>query len=200
MGFDLKLLIVPPQIEAIRKKAESDSAYREEVSFLPQVIKDEKWLSRYWNSDSQTKQFADDVRKLKTYYSYSDADFFQETGCESSTLDYLLDELMEDYGFSSLPQGILWRAGKPFANVTGGQGIPVRIYSRETVAEISEFLSIADSGDLMKNYDHEKMLDEGVYKLTHPDNKDILPESFSRIKSLFRRAAEKECLVMNFID
>lgn len=200
MGFDLELLIVPPQIEVIRKKAESNSAYGEEVSFLPRVIKDEKWLSRYWNEHPHTKEFTDDVRKLKTHFSYSNEDFFCETGRESSTLDYLLDALIDDYDFSALPKRILWNVGEPFANVTGGQGIPVRIYSSQIVKEISEFLSIAISIDLMKNYDHAKMLDEGVYKLTHPDNKEILSTSFERIKTLFRRAAEKKCLIMNFID
>lgn len=200
MGLDLELVIVPPPIGFIRNKSETNLDYGSEIQFLPSVIRDQSRFSKYWKQYPHTKEFTDDVKKLKTYYSYADDDFFCEAGRESSTLDYLLDKLIENYALS-LNKKILWCGGEPFAAyAAGGQAIPVRIYPQNTVQEISEFLSIASSNVLMKNYDFEKMSSEGVYKLTHPDNKAVISQSFEKIKSLFRRADEKDCLIVKIID
>ena len=52
----------------------------------------------------------------------------------------------------------------------------------------------------MVHYEYEKMLEAGVYKLTHTENMEMLELAFYEIQDIFLLALAEDLLVFKAID
>lgn len=197
MGFDLSLCTVPKQIDGLIEKATQNPDYAEMIAFAPFVLK-RGALTHV--DDLLRKQFNQDTLALRQSHSYTDDDFFDDHSRESSTLDYLFDQLILETGFSIDAQ-ILWRGGRVVCkHCRAVQGIPVRLYDTEAIQQINRFFSLFPSAQLLSHYEYERMREHGVYKLTRPEWSGILVDSCDRLKRLFQRAEHHSLWLINVID
>jgi hypothetical protein len=192
MALDLTLCIVPRQIDAILTKAENNSEYAECVAFIPGIIRGEGFGDF---GDPNRIQFKKDVIALREYFKPTDLDYYyDETRC-TSTVDYLINEYIETNDIE-IEKNILWTGGDKISSLTGGQGIPLRLYNRDQINSVSEFISRIYFEELMAFYDYDKLDKIGVYKVTRSENILNNKNDFERLKNLFRRASENENLII----
>ncbi|MGI4874127.1 MAG: DUF1877 family protein [Janthinobacterium lividum] len=193
MAIDLTLCVVPAQVYAIFSKAVANPAYAEWVEFVPSILENPSFHDHDLPEVQELKQ---DVEKLRSFFQFTATDYFYDLNRCSSTLDYLLDAYAQKYQLGVAPQP-LWQGGDRIAKeLTGGQGIPLQLYSRESLTSIYEFLDFVDPAELLTFYDYEAMQEAGVYKLTSPENTEVITDAFNCLWLLFNSAYEDENLLI----
>lgn len=196
MALDLTLCLVPKQIDTLFSKAAGNTAYAEWIQAIPSLLKDPQ------NNDYQDAgliQLKHDVAALKGLYHFTDAHYFYDSSRDSYTLDYLLNAHILATNQSISPS-LLWEGGTAYPALKAVQGVPISLYGEAAVVEAFDLLADLEFSELLVHYNHEKMQELGVYKLTRPDNLAMLELAFYEIQDLFSLALAEDLLVFKKLD
>ncbi len=193
MALDLTLCIVPKQIETIFQKAKNNFEYAEWVSFIPTILQ-EKEFTDFGNET--IIQLKNDVQNLKKYFNFTESDIFYDLYRCSSTLDYLINEFQKANQIEA-ESNIIWNGGNKISgSITDGEGVLLRLFNKNQIHNIISLFSPISFSDLKPHFDYSKMKEIGIYKLTNPENMEVLNDTFEKIKKIFERANEGEDLLL----
>lgn len=196
MALDLTLCLVPKQIEVLFSKAAHNTDYAEWIQSIPSLLKDARPFD---SQDEYYIQLKRDVAALKEFHQFTEDHCFYDTYRCFSTIDYLLDEHIRATA-SSVQPALLWEGGTKYPGVTAGQGMSIKLYDKAAIEEIYLLLVDLEFSDLLVHYDYEKMQEIGVYKLTRPENLEMLELAFWEIQDIFLLAQSEGLLVFKAID
>lgn len=197
MAIDLSLTIVPAEFMQLAQKANQDAGYTEWLAFAPSFLQEQN-MNTFGDNDAILVKR--DLNNLKQYHKFSPDDFFYDEARCTGTLDYLMDREIESRRLN-MPTGLIREAGTVIdENLKGGQGIPLKIYSRELIEIIYGFISTIEFDNLVKHYDDKKMVAFGVYKL-QAGNQEYVAKAFTDVKNIFKRAfLHPDTLVLKKMD
>jgi hypothetical protein len=196
MALDLTLCLVPKQIDALFSKAAHHKNYAEWMQFIPSLLKNSQDFD---DRDEDLIQLKKDVAALKDFFSFTDDYYFYDTYRCFSTVDYLLNEHMRATNLRMQPS-LLWEGGNKYPGVVATQGMPIKLYDEAHIEAAFHLLVDLDFSDLLVHYKYEKMLESGVYKLTSPENLELLELAFYEIQDIFLLALSQDLLVFKRID
>ncbi|RZJ89517.1 MAG: DUF1877 family protein [Hymenobacter sp.] len=196
MALDLTLCLVPKQIEVLLSKAAHNADYAEWMQFIPEILKGSQ---PFGFQDKDFIQLKKDVASLKGFFQFTEDHYFYDTCRCFSTIDYLLDAHIRATA-SSVQPALLWEGGTKYPGVTAGQGMSIKLYDKATIEDIYLLLVDLEFSDLLVHYDYEKMQEIGVYKLTRPENLEMLELAFWEIQDIFLLAQSEGLLVFKAID
>jgi hypothetical protein len=196
MALDLTLCLVPKQIEALFSKAAHNKNYAELMQFIPPLLKNSQDFD---DRDEDLIQLKKDVAALKDSFSFTDDYYFYDMYRCFSTVDYLLNEHMRATNLRMQPS-LLWEGGNKYPGVVATQGVSIRLYDEAHIEAAFHLLVDLDFSDLLVHYKYEEMLEAGVYKVTSPENLEMLELAFYEIQDIFLLALSKGLLVFKRID